>query len=114
MAEDIFSEMQKDPRFQSDLLIIGMIRNDIRSANLNLEIDPTKKGLNEELYEFDLNILIFEIMGFSETEIDDISLWYYFQIKRVLEEIKYKRITNELLNDKATKLYYELKKQKSG
>jgi hypothetical protein len=114
MSEDIFTAMQKDPRFQSDLIFIGMIKNDIRIAGLKLEIDPNKTILNDELFEFDLNNNIFEAMGFSQKEIDeDISLWYYFQIKKVLEELKYKKMSNELLHERATRLYYELKKQKS-
>lgn len=114
MAEDIFTAMQKDPRFQSDLLIIGMIKNDIRIASLKLEIDPNQTKLDEEFYEFDLNYNIFEAMGFSQQEIDgDIAIWYFFQIKKVLEEIKYRKISQELLHDRAMKLYYELKKQRS-
>lgn len=115
MSEDIFTAMQKDPRFQSDLLIIGMIKNDIRIAGLKLEFDPNQTILNNELFEFDLNYNIFEAMGFSQQEIDgDVSIWYYFQVKKVLEELKYKKMSNDLLHERATTLYYELKKQKTS
>ena len=113
--EDIFTTIQKDSRFQSDLLFLRMIKNDILSASLKLEIVSTENDLNDELYEFDLNTIIFELMGFSQKEIDDkISLSYYFQIKRVLEEMRHKKMSQELLNDRAMKLYYELKKLKSN
>jgi hypothetical protein len=115
MSEDIFTAMQKDPQFQSDLLIIEMIKKDIYIAGLKLEIDPTKLILNGDLYDFNSNNRIFEVMGFSQKEIDEeISLWYYFQIKKVLEELKYRKMSEELLHDRAMKLYYDLKKQKTS
>lgn len=113
--EDLYTAIQKDSRFQSDLIFLRMIKNDILSASLKLEIDSIRDDINEELYEFDLNAIILEMMGFSQKEIDnEISLKYYFKTKSVLEEMRFKKMSRELLNERAMKIYFELKKLKSS
>jgi hypothetical protein len=115
MSEDLFIAMQNDSHFKTDLFFLRMIKNDILSSSLKLEIDSIRDDLNEELYEFDLNDIILEMMGFSQKEIDnEISLKYYFQTKSVLEEMRFKKMSRELLNERAMKVYYELKKLKSS
>lgn len=113
MSEDLFNTMQNDSHFKKDLFFLRMIKNDILSSSLKLEIDSIRDDLNEELYEFDLNNIILEMMGFSQKDIDnEISLKYYFQIKGVLEEMRIKKMSRELLNERAMKIYFEMKRLK--
>lgn len=115
MAEDLFKNMQNDPSINLDLEIVNLIKIDILSASLKHEMELNDNIPNPELYDFDLNLYILKKMEFSEKEIDEeISLLYYFQVRKVVDEIhgKGERMRLNLVIDRANSLYYELKKKK--
>lgn len=117
MADDIYKKMQEDPSFNLDLEILDLIKIDILSASLKYEMSLNNNIPNDELYDFDLNLYILKKMEFSEKEInEDISLWYYFQRKKIIEEIHVKgeRMKIESILERVNSLYYELKKQKKS
>jgi len=109
----IFNLMESDPNFQLEILIIGLIKNDILIACLKYDYVKARHEIDEEFYDFDLNLTALQLIGFSVDEIKyDISLWYYFQIKIILDSRNKLQYTKSRVEEMAMNLYYELKKKK--
>ena len=103
--------MTKDKRLKAELTIIALIKNDVLTSILRLEHQKVKSDLDEQLFNFNLNQIVLELMGFTQERIEiEISLVYYFRVSKILKEMETEKLTNAYISQFALKLYYELKK----
>jgi hypothetical protein len=110
---NIFNLMESDPNFQQEVLIIGLIKNDILIACLKYDFMKARHEIDEEFYDFDLNLKALQLIGFSVAEIkNEVSLWYHFQIKIILDSRNKLQYSKSWIEEIAMNLYYELKKKK--
>lgn len=103
--------MTNDERLKAEITIIALIKNDVLTSMLQLEYQKVKSDLDEQLFNFNINQIVLEVMGFTKERIEtEISLVYYFRVSKILKEMETKKLTNACISQFAMKLYYELKK----